>query len=76
MGKFVYGGSVRVAFPDRLLQHLEFVITTKLRRGERFLFSWHDDPSIGGGRTTVWLSPGCTMAFKFSDNRHAPLNRA
>lgn len=76
MGKFIYGESVRVAFSDRLLQHLEFVITTKLRRGERFLFSWQDDSSIGGGRTTVWLGPGCSFACKYSDTRRAPMNRA
>lgn len=75
MGTFVYGDETRLALSDRVLRHLEHVITTKLRRGEKFLFSWAEDASTGHGRTTVWMSSGCSLTFKYADGRHVPLNR-
>lgn len=77
MGTFVYGdsGDVKLRLPDRVLLHLEYVITGKLRRGEKFLFSWNDDAAAGHGRTTVWLSTGSTLSFAYSDNRREALNR-
>lgn len=41
-------------FPDRLLAHLQPVFTAKMRRGERFLFTW-DDPVTNGGQATQHL---------------------
>lgn len=76
MGKFVYEGTVKVDFEDRTLAHLQIVIGTKLRRGEAFHFSWRDDPSIGDGRTTVWLHPRCSLVYKFYGSRRPSLNRA
>ena len=75
MGTFVYGDEVKAALSDWVLQHIEFVITTKLRRGEKFLFSWPEDASAGHGRTTVWLSSGRSLAFTYADVRRGPLNR-
>ena len=37
MGKFIYEGTVKVDFDDRLLAHLMVVISAKLRRGESLL---------------------------------------
>src|SRR3954454_10680025 len=76
MGKFVYEGIVKVDFEDRTLAHLQLVIGTKLRRGEAFHFSWRDDPSIGDGRTTVWIHPRCPLVYKFYGSRRPSLNRA
>lgn len=76
MGRFTYQSDVKAVFSDRVLEHLQFVIFTKLRRGEKFLFSWHDDATLGHGRTTVWLSGGSSIAFKYSDGRRQPLSRA
>ena len=55
MGKLFYDGSVEIDFEDRVLTHLQIVITAKLRRSESFLFSWRDDPSMGDGRSAIWL---------------------
>ena len=76
MGKFIYDAQIRVDFEDRLLSHLQVVITTKLRRGESFTFMWKDDSSIGNGRTMVWLHQGSSLVYKFYGSRTPQLNRA
>lgn len=76
MGKFVYEGNQKVEIEDRTLTHLQLVITAKLRRGEPFTFTWKDDASVGGGRTTVWIHPGASMVFKFYGSRQPQINRA
>lgn len=76
MGKFIYEGGPKTDIEDRALTHLQLVITAKLRRGEPFNFTWREDVSVGGGRTTVWIHPGCNMVFKFSGSRQPSINRA
>lgn len=76
MGKFTYQSGSRVDFDDRILAHLQVVISNKLRRGESFLFTWRDDVSVGDGRTSVWLSPSLAMTFKYFGSRRPSLNRA
>lgn len=76
MGKFVYEGTVKVDFEDRTLAHLQLVIGSKLRRGEPFPFTWKDDPSIGDGRTTVWMHPRCSLMFKYYGSRMPRVNMA
>ena len=76
MGKFIYDTSIKVDFEDRLLAHLQVVMTTKLRRGEPFNFSWKDDSTIGNGRTTVWVHPSASLVFKFYGSRRPTLNPA
>ena len=75
MGRFVYDQGVKVDFDDRVLAHLLVVIGAKLRRGEAFHFSWREDLSVGGGRTTVWMHPGVSLVYKFSGSRRPALNR-
>ncbi|MEV7608829.1 ATP-dependent DNA ligase [Microbacterium sp. NPDC089320] len=75
MGKFVYEANQKVEIDDRALHHLQVVMTTKLRRGEPFLFTWREDPSIGGGRSSVWMHPGCNLVFKYASSRVPELNR-
>lgn len=76
MGKFVYDGNVKVEIEDRALTHLQLVIGAKLRRGEPFAFSWREDPSVGGGRTTVWVHPGSSLVYKYFGGRQPSINRA
>lgn len=76
MGKFMYDGLVTVDFEDRLLLHLQAVIGAKLRRSESFHFTWKDDPSIGDGRTTVWLYNGVSLVYKYYGSRRPKLNPA
>jgi len=76
MGKFVYEGGVKTEIEDRALTHLQLVITAKLRRGEPFPFSWREDASVGGGRTTVWIQPSSSLVFKYFGSRQPSINRA
>ncbi|WP_455905038.1 DUF7882 family protein [Microbacterium sp.] len=75
MGRFVYEGNQRVEIVDRALHHLQLVMMTKLRRGEPFLFTWREDASIGGGRSSVWMHPGCNLVFKYTGAKIPDLNR-
>lgn len=74
MGKFIYDGNIKVDFEDRLLAHLQAVIMAKVRRGESFPFTWKDDISIGGGRTTVYIHPNVSMVFKYHGSRNPQLS--
>lgn len=74
MGKFIYEGDVKVDFEDRLLAHLQAVIMAKVRRGESFPFTWKDDISLGGGRTTVYIHPHVSMVFKYHGSRNPQLS--
>ena len=76
MGKFIYEGSVKTEIEDRALTHLQLVMTAKLRRAEPFPFSWREDASVGGGRTTVWVQPGSSLVFKYFGSRQPSINRA
>lgn len=76
MGKFTYGGIIKVEFDDRLLAHLQIVIGAKARRGESFHFTWRDDPSIGDGRTAVWIHPQCSIGYTFYGSRPITVNPA
>jgi len=75
MGLLTYDG-IEVEFEDRLLAHLHVVIVQKLRRGESFCFTWRDDLSVGGGRSSLWLHPSIPLHFKFYGSRSPVLNRA
>lgn len=76
MGKFIYNERIRVDFEDRVLAHLQVVITTKLRRGESFTFMWRNDQSLGDGRQVVWLHPGADLTFQYFGSRQPSLNPA
>jgi len=76
MGKLTYDSTIVVDFDDRLLAHLQMVITTKLRRGESFAFSWRDEAAVGDGRTTIWLHPALPLVFKYFGGKQPAINRA
>jgi hypothetical protein len=74
VGKLMYG-TVDIEIDDRLLAHLQIVIVNKLRRGEPLLMSWLDSPSIGDGRSAIWLNPNITLYFKFAGSRSPQIDR-
>ena len=74
MGKLIYG-TIDIDIEDRLLAHLQVVIVNKLRRGEPLLMSWLDSPSIGDGRSAIWLNPSITLYFKFAGSRTPLIDR-
>lgn len=76
MGKFIYDSNIKVDFEDRLLAHLQAVIMAKVRRGESFPFTWKDDISTGGGRTTVYIHPNVSLVFKYHGSRSPQLSSA
>lgn len=76
MGRLVYDGSVRFVIDDRTLAHLQVVIGDKLRRREPFTFTWANPLEDGGGRISVWMTPGSSLAFTFDRHRPQRLNRA
>jgi hypothetical protein len=75
VGKLTYDSTIVVDFDDRLLAHLQMVITTKLRRGESFAFSWRDEAAVGDGRTTIWLHPALPLVFKYFGGKQPVINR-
>lgn len=76
MGRFIYNDRVKAEFEDRLLAHLQIVISNKLRRSEAFVFAWKEDASVGSGRTVVWLHPQANLVYKYHGSRQPALNRA
>jgi hypothetical protein len=68
MGRLKFANGVRLDLDDRSLAHVNAVMQIKLRRGESFHLSWKDDPTIGDGRTTVWVHPetssACTLGSR------------
>ena len=76
MGKLHYDGSVEIDFEDRVLAHLQIVITAKLRRNESFLLSCRDDHSMGDGRSAIWLHPSQSLRYKYFGGRMPRINPA
>ena len=75
MGALYYGsGSEPIEIPDRLLAHLKVVLTSKLRRRERFTLSWVSPAGSGGGRGTLWLDPSIPLRFTFDSAQAGPLD--
>lgn len=74
MGTLCYG--VRAyELDDRVLAHLQLVVSMKLRRGENFFVSWRNPPSIGSGRQSVWIDNGQHLAFEYSGGRIPHVNK-
>jgi hypothetical protein len=73
MGKMMYGSpAAEFDIEDRALAHLKVAIVTKLRRDEKFTFSWRQEH----GRTTIWIHPSIPLQFVFAGSRPPALNRA
>jgi hypothetical protein len=77
LGKLLYGpGGIEIEFDDRVLAHIQLVISAKLRRSEGFFFSWRDDPALGDGRSSIWLETSIALRFRYSSSQRHELNRA
>ncbi|GAB2846443.1 hypothetical protein ACFQ0P_04650 [Microbacterium insulae] len=64
MGTLHYGApSVGFPLDDRVLAHLELVITAKLRRQESLSFAVVDEAT--DRRQSVWISPVTALRFEY-----------
>jgi hypothetical protein len=70
MGQFTYEGTVTANIEDRLLFHVQIVISDKLRRKEAFVFTWPNDPSVGG-RTAVWINPTASLSYRYGTSNYS-----
>jgi hypothetical protein len=76
LGYLLYStSSAQISFDDHTLAHLQIVMMSKLRRGESFFFSWRDDPALGDGRSSIWISSSIPLMFHFSEPGRAEINR-
>lgn len=76
MGKLYYGNAPEpIQISDRLLAHLKFVATTKLRRQESFALNVLHPTADEGGRTTLWIQPAIPLRFVFSSVESEQLDR-
>jgi len=76
VGTLFYGASrTPIRIDDRILAHLKLVVTSKLRRNEPFLISWHDSADVGGGRSSIWVHPTCDLHYKFDGGSTAAIDQ-
>ena len=64
VGALVYGGQ-SFEFDDRVLAHLQAVISMKLRRREPFLISWTAAPGEPISRHAVWIDNSIPLRYEF-----------
>ena len=74
MGTLSYDGET-FELDDRVLVHLQIVISTKLRRGENFFLSWLVPVERGSGRHAIWIDNGVPIHFYYSGSRAISINR-
>ncbi len=74
MGTFYYDGA-RFELDDRLLAHLQLIISMKLRRGEGFFLSWEIPAADGGGRHAMWIDEGVAIRIRFLGSHPPHINR-
>ncbi len=75
MGTLVYGERRVIDFDDRLLAHLQIVISAKLRRREGFYMSWREPTAQGSGRVSIWIDPGIPLMFHYENAHALTINR-
>jgi len=76
MGKILYGDAgTEIVFDDRDMAHLQLVIGAKLRRRESFFFTWREDPSVGDGRSSIWIDAAIPLYFKYYGSKAPTINR-
>jgi hypothetical protein len=74
VGALYYDGE-EFELDDRILTHLQIVISTKLRRGEDFFLSWQVPAERGSGRNALWIDNGVPIRFFYSGSRNVAVNR-
>lgn len=74
MGRLLYGAPPSShPFEDRVLAHLQVVITARFRRGEGFLLTIEAD-ELGGRRTELWLHPTIPARYEYDEAERPALN--
>lgn len=63
------------SFDDRVLTHLQIVISTKLRRSESFFLTWNVPAGSGSGRHALWIDNAIPLHITFSGSRTPQINR-
>lgn len=58
-----------------MLQALEIVAMTKIRRHEPFLLTWQDSTKVGSGRSSVVIGPNIEVHFKYLGSRVPNVDR-
>ena len=72
----IYGmGNQTIPVDDRALLHLQLVIYSKLRAHESFPFNWKDEPGVGDGHGSIWITPGVPIVFRYAGSRDPNVNR-
>jgi hypothetical protein len=74
MGTMYYGPR-QYKIEDRLLAHLQVLISLKLRRRENFFLSWSKGIAEGGGRYSIWVDNGVPIACEFDGGRPPIIQR-
>lgn len=74
MGQLIYG-AVKYTLDDRVLAHLQVIVSMKLRRGENFFVSWRSSMADGSGRQSVWIDNGMHLGFHYDGARIPTVNR-
>lgn len=62
-------------FEDRMLAHIQIVISTKLRRGENFFLTWWVPARNGSGRHALWIDNGLPIHITFAGSKAPNINR-
>jgi hypothetical protein len=76
LGQLIYGmGNQMIPVDDRALLHLQLVIYSKLRAHESFPFNWRDEPGVGDGHGSIWITPGVPIVFRYAGSRDPNVNR-
>jgi hypothetical protein len=66
LGSLFYGANrLAIEIDDAVLQALEMVTITKIRRREPFLFHWHDSSQSESGRGSVVIGPHSELHFSY-----------
>jgi hypothetical protein len=60
---------------DAMLQALEMVSITKIRRREPFLLHWQDSSRAGSGRGSVIIGPHIELHFSYLDSAVPAVDR-
>lgn len=73
MGRLLYGSPPSAhRFDDRVLSHLQTVITSRFRRGEGFLLTIDEDVDVR--RTELWLHPTIPVRYEYDEAGGIELN--
>ncbi|KQX07659.1 MULTISPECIES: DUF7882 family protein [unclassified Leifsonia] len=76
MGRFIHPAVGAVWFHDRVLAHLQIVISSKLRVGEGFFLTWHDHEAPGIVASSVWIDASIPIGFTYERTARPDINES